>query len=242
MEIIVNFWIRTPSAETGAAGREGECTKNCREMEFWVGGQIPECTKRRSNLASHKGKQEFSAFTNTEIHEYGFPKYRNTGEWVWQGGGMVGEYRNKKRLATPSNATTSKYTNASCQKLRNTPLPKMHQKFTENDIKTKTSIAQHWNAIHDRSWKYTLVTCDGIWRMCWLYILIDPRLFPKSTWPIFRRPFLSDIHVCICLFNDTTIGMVWRGICYNEKHFWRKELLILMCHFVIIEESYAGIL
>ena len=137
MEIIVNFWIRTPSTETGAAGREGECTKNCREMEFWVGGQIPECTKRRSNLASHKGKQEFSAFTNTEIHEYGFPKYRNTGEWVWQGGGMVGEYRNKKRLATPSNATTSKYTNASCQKLRNTPLPKIHQKFTENDIKNK---------------------------------------------------------------------------------------------------------
>ena len=121
----------------------GECTKNCREMEFWVGGQIPECTKRRSNLASHKGKQEFSAFTNTEIHEYGFPKYRNTGEWVWQGGGMVGEYRNKKRLATPSNATTSKYTNASCQKLKNTPLPKIHQQIHWKwyKIKTKTSIA-----------------------------------------------------------------------------------------------------
>ena len=51
-------------------------------------------------------------FPNTEIWE----------SECGRGGGMVGEYRNKKRLATPSNATTSKYTNASCQQLQNTPL------------------------------------------------------------------------------------------------------------------------
>ena len=83
LEIILNFWIRTPTqGNWSRGGGGGEECKNCREMEF-LGRREKiqprwKCIEVRSNSSIHAAKQEFSVVTNWETHEYGFPKYRNT--------------------------------------------------------------------------------------------------------------------------------------------------------------------